>query len=317
MKGRHAEDPRTEPGNSHPPGLATTTRMAARRSRCLQRTPAAPFDYSYHEYTSLRRPGCPTLQRRPRPVRITRRRAATSAQRWIRADSATPREYDSREVELKGRVKVIARSGCCAARRHDRRSRRGRERHHRLGSPAACIPTRSTDGPRCERADDARVSADVIVADERTEDDKRPRSARRRPVGVGTLDEDDAFIALLIAAMEASGHVSAEEAERAHHIIWSMHRFRHRSGEAVGRRIERIRTLIEKRGASSVIEAAAREIPTRLRRAAFAVAADLVLVDGRMERLEGRFLRGLSADLGLDRQTAKSILDVMRVKNSA
>jgi hypothetical protein len=65
-----------------------------------------------------------------------------------------------------------------------------------------------------------------------------------------------------------------------------------------------------------VIEAAARTIPTRLRPAAFAVAADLVLVDGRMERLEGRFLRGLAADLGLDRQTARSILAVMRVKNS-
>jgi len=144
-----------------------------------------------------------------------------------------------------------------------------------------------------------------------------PRSPRRRPVGVDKLDADDAFIALLIAAMDASGHVSAEEAARAHNIIWSMRRFRHRSGEAVGRKIERMRTLVEKDGASSVIEAGARKIPTRLRRAAFAVAADLVLVDGRMERLEGRFLRGLAADLGLDRQTAKSILDVMRIKNSA
>lgn len=131
------------------------------------------------------------------------------------------------------------------------------------------------------------------------------------------LDPDDAFIALLIAAMAANGHVSAKQAERAQHIIWSMRRFRHRSGEAVGRRIERMRTLIEKRGASPVIEAAARAIPTRLRRAAFAVAADIVLVDGRMERSEGRFLRRLAADLGLDRDGARSILDVMRIKNSA
>jgi tellurite resistance protein len=134
---------------------------------------------------------------------------------------------------------------------------------------------------------------------------------------VSKLDADDAFIALLIAAMDASGHVSAAEAARAHNIIWSMRRFRHRSGDTVGRKIERMRTLVEKRGASSVIEAAARKIPTRLRRAALAVAADLVLVDGRMERLEGRFLRQLAADLGLDRQTAKNILDVMRTKNSA
>lgn len=144
-----------------------------------------------------------------------------------------------------------------------------------------------------------------------------PRSVTRRSAGSSKLDTDDAFIALLIAAMDASGHVSAEEAARAHDIIWSMRRFRHRSGEAVGRRIERMRALVENQGAAPVIEAAARKIPARLRRAAFAVAADLVLADGRMERPEGRFLRQLAADLGLGRETAKNILDVMRLKNSA
>lgn len=138
----------------------------------------------------------------------------------------------------------------------------------------------------------------------------------RSNVGV-PRDADDAFIALLIASMDASGHVSPEEAARAHHIIWSMRRFRHRSGEAVGRRIERMRMLIEKQGSASVIDAAARKIPARLRGAAFAVAADIVLVDGRMERLEKRFLRKLAADLGLAVVSAKRILDVMRVKNSA
>ena len=140
---------------------------------------------------------------------------------------------------------------------------------------------------------------------------------KRRPDAFSKLDADDAFIALLIAAMDASGHVSAEEAARAHNIIWSMRRFRHRSGDTVGRKIERMRTLVEKHGASPVIEAAARQIPTRLRAAAFAVAADLVLVDGRMERLEGRFLRQLAVDLGLERHMAKSILGVMRLKNGA
>ena len=46
VKGQRADDPQTEPANSHPPGLATTMRMAARPSSCLQRKPAAPFDLS-------------------------------------------------------------------------------------------------------------------------------------------------------------------------------------------------------------------------------------------------------------------------------
>lgn len=143
---------------------------------------------------------------------------------------------------------------------------------------------------------------------------------RRSSRAVGALpafDTDDAFIALLIAAMDASGHVSAEEAARAHHIIWSMRRFRHRSGETVGRKIERVRALIERHGSSRIIEAAARKIPPRLRGAAFALATDVVLVDGRLERSEKRFLEQFSTYLRLSPVTASRMLDVIRIKNSA
>ena len=143
------------------------------------------------------------------------------------------------------------------------------------------------------------------------------QSRRPRTPPLEGLDADGAFIALMIAAMDASGHISTEEFARAHHIIWSMRRFRRQSGDAVGRTIDRMRTLIEDRGASTVIEASARKIPARLRPAAFAVVADLVLVDGRMERLERRFLNGLAEDLRLEPLTAARILDVMRIKNSA
>jgi hypothetical protein len=96
-----------------------------------------------------------------------------------------------------------------------------------------------------------------------------------------------------------------------------MRRFRHRSGDAVGRRIERMKSLIEASGAQAVIEASAKKIPARLRPAAFAIAADLVLVDGRMERLEGRFLRQLATDLCLKSAISRAVLDVMRIKNAA
>src|SRR5688572_22621175 len=115
--------------------------------------------------------------------------------------------------------------------------------------------------------------------------------SRKRRSGAGAkLEADDAFMALLIAAVDASGHASADEKARAHNVIWSTRRFRYRSGDAVTRRIARMQMLISERGVSSVIETAARQIPRRLRRAAFAIAADLVLVDGRMQRSEERFL---------------------------
>jgi tellurite resistance protein len=141
----------------------------------------------------------------------------------------------------------------------------------------------------------------------------RPATTRRP----GRLKADAAFLAVVIGAMDASGHVSAEEAARAHDILWATRRFRHRDGDEVGLEIERTKALIERHGASAVIEAGARRIPPRLRPAVFAVAADIVLVDGRMERAEARFLRQLASDLGLTPNVAKRILEVLRIKNSA
>jgi tellurite resistance protein len=132
-----------------------------------------------------------------------------------------------------------------------------------------------------------------------------------------TLDTDDAFIAVLLAAMDASGHTSADEAERAHHIIWSTRRFRDRDGAEIDERIERVRALIAEQGTEPVLDASASAIPEGLRSAVFAVAADLVLVDGRLERLESEFLRGLAVALHLDTAAADRILEVIRIKNSA
>jgi hypothetical protein len=60
-----------------------------------------------------------------------------------------------------------------------------------------------------------------------------------------------------------------------------------------------------------------RALPARLRPAAFAIAADIVLVDGRLERAEGRFLAELARQLRLGAETARRIRDVIRIKNSA
>lgn len=159
-----------------------------------------------------------------------------------------------------------------------------------------------------------------------TTNTKRPaRSAsgiRRRNVRASVprpqrLTLDEAFIALLIGAMDANRHVSREELARAHHIIWSMKRYRRKSGEQVGRLIEAMRTMVEERGAFGAIATAAHVIPQRLRPAAFAVSADLVLADGKMEPAERRFLDRLATDLGLERQATAGMLDAMLVKNSA
>lgn len=125
------------------------------------------------------------------------------------------------------------------------------------------------------------------------------------------------MIAVLIAAMDANQHVSPEEAARAHHIIWSMRRFRDRPGETVNPLIDDVRERLEQDGASAVLQEAARAIPARLRPAAFAVAVDLMLADTRLERAERQFVRHLATALKVSRPLAQDILRVMRIKNGA
>lgn len=140
------------------------------------------------------------------------------------------------------------------------------------------------------------------------------RPAARRPPALGI---DEAFIGLFIAAMHANGHMSAAEGARAHHLIWSMRRFRRKSGEDVGRTIEHMRQCISEHGAWTVLASAARVIPGRLRLSAFALTADLLLADGTIEPTERRFLNRLAGDLRLDTDEARRVVEAMLVKNRA
>lgn len=146
----------------------------------------------------------------------------------------------------------------------------------------------------------------------------RNRSARTTapaPRTRGDLTEDQAIIAVLIAAMDANQHVSREEAWRAHHIIWSMRRFRRRSGESVDRLVDTVRRRMERGGTAVVLTEAARTIPARMRPPAFAVAVDLMLADARLEPAEKRFIAHLATELKIRPEIADGLVRAMVVKN--
>lgn len=138
---------------------------------------------------------------------------------------------------------------------------------------------------------------------------------RRNHQRSGSLTLDEALIALFIGAMNANGHVAPDEAARAHHLIWSTRRFRRKSGDTVGKLIENMRALLDESGAPAVITRATKAIPARVRPSAFAVVADLLLADGKLEGAERRFLRELGSELKIDQDTAREIVDVVVLKN--
>ena len=129
------------------------------------------------------------------------------------------------------------------------------------------------------------------------------------------LDIDEALIALFIGAMNANHHVAREELARAHHLIWSTRRFRRKSGETVGRLIDRMKRQLEEQDPEAVIESAARAVPARLRAPAFAVIADLLLADGKIDPRERKFLQRLAADFRMPARLATTVVDGMLLKN--
>lgn len=140
------------------------------------------------------------------------------------------------------------------------------------------------------------------------------RGAATRHAGI-RLELDEAVIALFIGAMMANGHFAPAEAARAHHLIWSTRRFRRKSGEAVGKLIEDVRDLLEQHDPERVVEIAARTIPARLRPSAFAVIADLLLADGKMDARERRFLRRTGSMLKITPDTMRQVTEISLLKN--
>jgi tellurite resistance protein len=160
-----------------------------------------------------------------------------------------------------------------------------------------------------------QVRNDATVNDATGEgDDMIQKSKSVRP-RVKRLVVDEALIALFIGAMDANDHVAREELARAHHLIWSTKRFRRKSGETVGRLIERVKRLLEEQERSVVMEAAARAIPAKLRPAAFALVADLVLADGKIDARERKFLQRLAVNFNIRARVARHVVEAMLVKN--
>lgn len=132
---------------------------------------------------------------------------------------------------------------------------------------------------------------------------------------IGKLQPDEALIALFIGAMSANGHVAREELRRAHHLIWSTRRFRRKPGERVGRIIDRMKTRLEEQDPAALLDTAARTVPASLRAPAFAVVADLVLADGRIDAQERRFLQRLAVNFRIGAAMARDVINVMLLKN--
>lgn len=125
------------------------------------------------------------------------------------------------------------------------------------------------------------------------------------------LSANQAFIALLVAAIETNDHASAEEAARAERVVHELPRLRRLSRIARGRIIEEMKAAVRDHGAAAVMAAASEHLPPALHRQALIAVAEVMSSHG-LDRMEGAALLDVARRFGLSPEDTAAALDEAR-----
>ena len=134
---------------------------------------------------------------------------------------------------------------------------------------------------------------------------------------VSTLTMREAVTAILVAAVAADGTIVEQEAERLNALLPSMRVFRQTSAAHLQRLTETALDIIGSTGPDALLPACAEVIPESLRAPLFALAVELVIVDGEVSQTETRFVDSLKSALGIDDEIAANIIEVLLIKSRA
>ena len=129
------------------------------------------------------------------------------------------------------------------------------------------------------------------------------------------LTRQEAFAGILLGAGCCDGRVSEKEVQGLFTITERMKLFENVSPHKWNGMMAVLVKAIERDGVTRLVDRCAAVLPDSLRDCAFANACDIVLADGVVETEERAFLDGLRRALDLDRDTARTIVDVMIAKN--
>ncbi len=129
------------------------------------------------------------------------------------------------------------------------------------------------------------------------------------------LTGPEAFAGILVAAAACDGHVSDEERQSLATVTERMALFADVTPAKWGAMLDVLLKVLKKDGPAGLVDRCAKALPDGLADCAFANACDMVLADGVVEDEEKAFLEHAQAALGLDSDTALTIVEVMITKN--
>jgi uncharacterized tellurite resistance protein B-like protein len=127
----------------------------------------------------------------------------------------------------------------------------------------------------------------------------------------------EAAATILVASVTCDAALAPEESVRLNALLSSMRLYRDVLGEHLQRLIDAATNALAEHGVDELLAACAAVIPEELRAPLFALAVELVFVDGRIVEREKRFIDALQAAFGIDEETAMRIIGVLLIKSRA
>lgn len=138
-------------------------------------------------------------------------------------------------------------------------------------------------------------------------------SAKSDTSAIVELTFSEALTAISVLAVAADGQIS--EAERQTLAANHLRLFSSYAGEHFQELFKKVLNLSSEYSPAEVFAAAKNTLTPQLRETAFAIAVDLVLVDGVFTAEEKEFLVELSEALDISDEMGKKIIEVMTIKN--
>ncbi len=129
------------------------------------------------------------------------------------------------------------------------------------------------------------------------------------------LNKAESFAAVTFAAVAADGYISEEEARGIITGLARMKLFENYNPNQIGSMFNKLGGILKRQGIEGLITASKENLPPELRETAFAVATDLALADGVVDKSEKDLLTKIQQTLGVPEETAIKIIEVMLIKN--
>ena len=125
----------------------------------------------------------------------------------------------------------------------------------------------------------------------------------------------EAFAGVLLAASACDGHIADEEVQGLVTALLRMKMYQHVPPHKFNALMDQILGVLKRGGPEGLLDKSVPAVPPELRETVFVNACDVVLADGIVEPDEKEFIDSLLIKLEIDRERARSIVQVMIFKN--